>query len=259
MAPVQTASLADGAVLSVLLDQPRGNILSTEMMRALEDALDAHANQQHLKLVLLRGSGNNFSFGASVPEHRAASAPEMLRTFHRLVRRVANYPVPIASVVEGRCLGGAFELVLATHFVFVTEKTVFACPELKLGVFPPVLSVLGPLRLGGALSERLLLTGAELDAAKALHCGFVSEVIPAETDLQAWMLAWYHKHLAPLSAFSLREATWASRNGAGIIRNLREPLDEAEQRYLQRLLQSHDGNEGIEAFLAKRTPVWVDA
>ncbi|MBZ5522125.1 MAG: enoyl-CoA hydratase/isomerase family protein, partial [Acidobacteriia bacterium] len=51
-----------------------------------------------------------------------------------------GYPVPVAALVEGRCLGGAFELALCCHFVFAARSAVFACPEIKLGVFPPVLA-----------------------------------------------------------------------------------------------------------------------
>ncbi len=228
------------------------------MMTEIGDALNAHCADQELKLVVLRGAGGNFSFGASVLEHRRESASTMLAGFHDLIRDVARFPVPVACLVEGQCLGGAFELALASHFVFPTEKAIFACPEIKLGVVAPVLSVLGHHRLGGALAEQMLLTGCEIDAARAWACGFATEVIPDDGDLDTWLLTWFHKNLAPLSAFSLREATRAARQGSGMLASLGTPLDAAERRYLERLLPSHDGNEGIEAFLAKRAPVWTN-
>ena len=91
----------------------------------------------------------------------------MLAAFHALIRTVADYPVPLAAVVQGQCLGGAVELVLACQFVFATASARFACPEIKLGVLPPVLAAIGPLRLGHAVSERLLLSGDSLDAEAA--------------------------------------------------------------------------------------------
>jgi enoyl-CoA hydratase/carnithine racemase len=183
----------------------------------------------------------------------------MLSTFHDLIRDVAAYPVPIAALVQGRCLGGAFELVLACHFVFATESAIFSVPEVKLGVFPPVMSVLGHLRLGSALAERLTLTGAEIGAPALLAAGFLTAVFSAERNGSAQLLEWYRESLAPLSAFALREAAFVTRNGSGILSSLGKPLDLAEQRYNERLLASHDGNEGIEAFLAKREPRWRDA
>ena len=120
MATVTTTLLAEGEVLRLVLDQPRANILSMAMMRELAAALDAHRADRMLKLVVLRGAGGNFSFGASVAEHERSHAPAMLGCFHDLVRRVARFPVPIASLVQGRCLGGGFELALASHFIFTT-------------------------------------------------------------------------------------------------------------------------------------------
>lgn len=259
MGAIETSRLAEGAILRIVLNQPRANILSMAMMAELEEAFSSCREDKKLKLVVLRGAGGNFSFGASVPEHKRDSAPAMLAAFHALVRLVASHPVPVASLVEGRCLGGAFELVLASHLVFATGGAVFACPEIKLGVIPPVLSVLGPGRLGAPLAERMLLTGMELDAKRALASGFVADLVPDGQDPEAWLLAWFGEHLAPLSAFSLREATHAARHGSGILASLEAPLDAVERRYIERLLPSHDGNEGIEAFLAKRPPRWVDA
>ncbi|HQY63007.1 MAG: enoyl-CoA hydratase/isomerase family protein [Myxococcales bacterium] len=247
----------DGAVLHIVLSAPRSNVLTMAMMGEIDAALAAHREQRELKLVVLRGEGEHFSFGASVPEHRADTAPEMLQSFHRLVRAVAGYPVPVASLVLGRCLGGAFELVLASHLVFAARSAVFACPEVKLGVVPPVLCVLGHHRLGGALSERLILTGAEIDAAQAAASGMVAAVIPTEREPREWLREWYDHHLASLSAYALREATWAARHGSGLLQSLGSPLDAAEARYLARVAPSRDGQEGIEAFIARRPPIWT--
>jgi cyclohexa-1,5-dienecarbonyl-CoA hydratase len=95
----------------------------------------------------------------------------MLAGFHAMIRQVAAYPVPIAALVEGSCLGGAFELILACHFVFAAPSAVLGCPEIKLGVFPPVLAAIGSHRLGGPLAERLVMTGASIDAAVAERAG----------------------------------------------------------------------------------------
>jgi cyclohexa-1,5-dienecarbonyl-CoA hydratase len=251
--------LEDGRVLRVVLDEPKGNILSMQVMSALRDALAAHRDRRELRMVLLRGAGGNFSLGASVAEHRKEQARGMLAAFSDLIRDVATYPVPVAALVEGRCLGGAFELVLACHFVFATSTAKLGCPEIKLGVLPPALAVLGPLRLGGSISERLLLTGAELDAQAADRAGLLAGVVAADRDPEEWVLSWYRKNLAPLSAFSLREAVTASRTGSGLLAAVGEPLHVAERRYVERLLPSRDANEGIEAFLEKRAPLWVDA
>jgi cyclohexa-1,5-dienecarbonyl-CoA hydratase len=254
------ASLSeDDTVLSVTLDHPKGNILSVAMIDELEAVLVEHSELASLRLVILRGAGGNFSFGASVPEHTREQAPRMLAAFHRFVRMLAAYPVPVAALVEGRCLGGAFEVVLCCHFIFAAQNAVFACPEIKLGVFPPVLAVLGPLRLPSAAAERLLLTGDEIDAATAGMLGMVTAVLGTDKEPLDAVLEWYRAKLRPLSAFTIRQTTLAGREESPLMKALGTPLSIAEKRYLWTLMPSHDANEGIAAFMERRRPVWKDA
>jgi len=255
---IDAESIEEGRVLRLVLNAPKGNVLTMRMMGELREALATHRDRRTLKMVLVRGAGGTFSLGASVAEHRRDQAPAMLAAFSDLVRDVATYPVPIAALVEGRCLGGAFELVLACHLVFATPSAVMGCPEVKLGVVPPVLSAIGHLRMGGVLSERLLITGTDLDAQTAERLGLLSAVV-SEAEAERQVLRWYRETIAPLSAFTLREATHAARQASGLIEALRGPLQAAERRYLERLLPSHDGNEGIQAFLEKRPPQWSDS
>lgn len=243
-------------LLDVVLDKPKGNVLDARLMGELLQVLDGPAQAAGLKLVVLRGAGGHFSFGASIEEHRRDQAPAMLRTFHALCRAVARHPVPVAAVVEGKCLGGAFELILCCHLVLLAPGAVLACPEIKLGVLPPVLAAIGHLRLGGATAERLLLTGAECKAAEAERLG-LGVLLDGETWPAA--LAWFDRHLRGLSAFSLQQAVRATRQAGGVLQALGEGLDQAEQQYLSQLLPSHDGNEGIEAYLARRPPQWLNA
>lgn len=246
----------DGTLLQIRLNRPKGNVLTQAMMREIGEALASHRDNPELRLVVLRGAGAHFSFGASIEEHQQDRVREMLRDFHALARAIAAYPLPVAAVVEGRCLGGAFELVLCCHLVFATSSARFACPEVKLGVFPPVLAAAGAVRLGGALTERLVLTGQEIDAAEAHRAGFVAEVFDDTAPVDDRVLAWYRATLRPLSAYALRQAVSAARRGSGLVAALGGTLDEIERQYLDRVAASHDGNEGIEAYLARRSPVW---
>jgi len=249
--------MESGRLLRLSLNAPKGNILSQAMMGEISSTLSNHREDPALRLVLLTAEGNHFSFGASVEEHRREQAPVMLAAFHALVRSVAAYPVPIAAVVQGQCLGGAFELVLACHLVFATPNASFACPEVKLGVFPPVLAAIGPMRLGHAVSERMLLTGDSLDAETARLLGFVARLLTADSP-QSDVVRWFQEVMAPLSAFAIRQTTKVSRRSSGILQALGASLSLAERQYLEEVLTSRDGNEGIAAFLERRKPLWRD-
>jgi cyclohexa-1,5-dienecarbonyl-CoA hydratase len=254
---VNATLLEDGTLLRLVLDRPKGNVLTLEMMKALCQALDAQADNAHLRMVFIRGAGNHFSFGAAVEEHRKEQTPSMLAGFHAMIRQVAAYPVPIAALVEGSCLGGAFELILACHFVFAAPSANFGCPEIKLGVFPPVLAAIGDQRLGAPLSERLILTGTTIDAATAEKAGLVSAIF-SSGNAEEEMVGWYQKNLLPLSAFSIRQTNRVTRIGSGILTALGAPLDKIERQYIDELLPSHDANEGIDAFISRRKPNWKD-
>lgn len=247
--------LEAGSVLEIVLDKPKGNVLDSRMMSEISTVLSEHRDGADLRLVVLRGDGGHFSYGASIEEHRRDQAPDLLRTFHSLVRQLASYPAPVAALIDGQCLGGGFELVLACHFLFATPEARFGCPEIKLGVFPPVLAAVGPQRLGSFVAERLLLTGETIDASEAWRLGLLTRVFEDDDPREA-LLGWYRETLAPLSAFALQQGTRALRETAGWMAELDRTLQATEGQYLDEVVASHDGNEGIEAFLARRSPEW---
>jgi cyclohexa-1,5-dienecarbonyl-CoA hydratase len=257
--PIVNATLAeDGTLLRLVLDRPKGNVLTMEMMTALSEALSAHIDNPKMRMVYIRGAGSHFSFGASVEEHVKEKAPAMLARFHDMIRQVAAYPVPIAALVEGSCLGGAFELILACHFVFAAPSAAFGCPEIKLGVFPPVLAAIGAQRLGGPLMEKLILTGIIVDASAAEKAGLVSAIF-SRGNPEEELMEWYRKNLRPLSAFAIRQGTRVARLGSGLITALQDPLAQIERQYVDEVLASNDGNEGITAFIERRKPIWKDS
>jgi cyclohexa-1,5-dienecarbonyl-CoA hydratase len=251
---VRSERIEDGRVHRVTMDAPKGNVLSMAMCAELSTALEERRADPRVKMVLLEGAGDHFSFGASVEEHQADRAAAMLHAFHGFVRTLAAHPVPVAVCVQGQCLGGAFEVAVACHLVFCTARAKMGCPEVKLGVFPPVLAAIGPLRLGHATSERLLLSGGILSAEEATRLGFVTKVVSGADEV----LAWYRENLAPLSAHAIRQATKVSRAASGVLAALDGPLQAAEEQYLREVVPSHDGNEGIAAFLGRRAAVWED-
>jgi len=249
--------LEEGSVLHALLDHPKGNVLTLAMMGDLGAALATHRDDRDLKLVLLQGAGGQLSYGNSVIEHQREQVPAMLAGFHELVRTVARYPVPVAALLEGRALGGPFELALAGHFLLGTPGLLAGAPEVRLGVFAPVLSAMGPLRLGTPLAEKLMLTGGLVSAAELQAAGALSALLDGEPLAAA--LDWFRRELAPLSAFALRQATRAARASAAWRQALDEQLPAAERQYLTEVVASRDGNEGISAFLERRPPRWVNA
>ena len=241
----------DGALLRLRLARPKANIVDAEMIGALHAALDQHRGVAALRGVLLDAEGPHFSFGASVEEHLAERCAAMLSSLHTLILALAGFPVPVLVAVRGQCLGGGLEVVLAGGPIFAAPDAQLGQPEMKLGVFAPAASCLLPWRVNQAVAEDLLWSGRSLDGAAAHAVGLVHTLAD---DPEAAALAYFDEHLAPKSAAALACAVAAAR--APRIRELRERLAEVERLYLDQLMSTRDANEGLAAFLARRSPTW---
>ncbi len=248
---VRTAWEESGRVARVTIDGGdgrKGNVIDLPLLGALRGAL-AEAARPGVKAVLIEGAGDDFSFGASVEEHRPDRVERFLAAFHDLFRWMADVPQVRLAVVRGQCLGGGLELALACQRIVAAPGARLGQPEIRLGVFAPVASVLLPARVGQAAADDLLLTGRSVTADEALHLGLVDEV--ADDPLEA-ARAWVATHVVPLSSSSLRFAARAAH--VGLAAALRDRLAEVERLYLDELMATADAVEGITAFLARRPP-----
>ena len=237
------------------LSHEKGNIITREMMQALRAGLESAGQNPHLRLITIEGEGDDFSFGASIPEHTPEEIAGALPLMHALIDDLLDAPAVTAAVVRGRCLGGGFELALACDLIFAAESAVFGLPEIGLGVFPPAASVLLPCRIGTARAMVPLLTGESRPASEWLADGLVHVTAPSAV-LDAAVDAWFERHLARRSASALRHAVEAAR--ASLVAEVRTTLPRLERLYLDELMRSHDAVEGVQAFLQKRAPVWHD-
>jgi cyclohexa-1,5-dienecarbonyl-CoA hydratase len=254
-APVTRDVLFDSAVHVLWLDAPPGNVVDAGTCDALRRELEAVRAERHAKLVALRGRGEHFSWGASVPDHVRERAPAMLSGLHAAVKDLVSLPVMTAALVSGKCLGGGFELALACGLMLVEDGSVLGSPEIKLGVFAPAATALLEGRVPQALAEEILLTGRNVTAEEAVRWGLANARV-ASGELDVALRAFHESSLAARSAASLRVATAAAR--AARARMLRDRLDAMERVYLEELLPLHDGTEGIHAFMEKRPPRWED-
>src|SRR5512139_1889254 len=118
MKVLRTTSRHDGQHVRIVIDRPKGNIITADVIAALRATLADLRGSACLKLVTIEGAGDHFSFGASVEEHRPEPIRAVLPALHQLVRDLLDVPAPTGAVVRGMCLGGGFEIALACDFVF---------------------------------------------------------------------------------------------------------------------------------------------
>lgn len=261
-----TGEARQGAPVSVSFDSrqtraaftlfhEKGNIVTAAMVSALRAALETVTENPHLKLITIEGAGQDFSFGASIPEHAPGAIERVLPEMHALVYELLEVPAVTAAVVRGRCLGGGFELALACDFILAEQDARFGLPEIALGVFPPAASALLPLRVGYAAATRAILTGASFAAGDPAIAPLIAATAAPGT-LAEEVERWFERHLQPRSAAALRHAAAACR--MGLAAHVRDLLPALERLYLNDLMRTQDAAEGVAAFMDRRSPQWTD-
>lgn len=244
----------DGAVGRLTLNHPPLNILTRELLARVRTELEAFTATPGLRVLLLSAAGKHFSAGADVREHLPPEHAALIPEFMDTVAALDAFPLPVIAAVQGRCLGGGFELVQAADIVVAGESAVFGQPEILLGVIPPAACALLPARVGRGVAAELVYGGDPIPAAEAARVGLVRRVVP-DQELADAALALAGR-IARHSGATLRLAKQALRSseaGASAA-----ALRGQGERYLHGVMTTQDALEGLLAFVEKRAPAWAD-
>jgi len=238
--------ISDANAWHITLNDPPLHILDIAMLEELRDALGRVNNDRHCLIIGATGE-KAFSAGASVQDHLGDRVATMLDRFHACFRILAKLDVITVALVKGAALGGGCELALACDFVLASDRAKFGQPEINLGVFPPVAAYQLSRQLPPRKGLELLLTGESVDATQIANAVFPA----AEFDQRAneWLQKLYRQ-----SASSLRMAKRAFRLAQNA--DFDDRLAAVERLYLEELMKTQDANEGLNAFIEKRKPVW---
>ena len=242
----------DGAVTRVTLTRPPFNILTISMMEALTAALGEAVRRPTLKVLVLDADGKAFSAGVAIEDHMGDRVKPMLTTFHQIFRCLHALDCPTVAVVQGAALGGGAELATFCDLVIASETATVGQPEIKVGVFPPIAALRYPCRIGPARTVQLLLSGQTLSAREAERIGLVDRVVPAaelEAAVAAAVAAFTDKSAAVLQL--TKRALRMARDD-----DFDATLSALEEVYLSQLMHTEDAQEGLQAFVDKRPPVW---
>ncbi len=244
-------------IATITLNRPDVlNALNAEMFDDLEAAFTTLSADSNLRVILLTGSGDRaFAAGADIRGLAATDAISGLAVSQRgqqVFSQIERCGKPVIACINGVALGGGCELALACTLRLASDKARLGLPEAKLGLIPGYGGTQRLTRLiGRSAALRLMLTAAIIDAPEAHRLGLVEEVLPAATLMpRALHLASTIASMSPLGIAGILEAV---NRGAGL------PLDaalHAEAEIFGRLCGTADKQEGLTAFLEKRTPTW---
>lgn len=241
-----------GRVATITINRPeRRNAMDLATLDALNEAWVAAEGDEDIRAVILTGAGDlAFSAGADLKEFAPEAERHRVGPTHPAFFPESVIRKPLVAAVNGACLAGGCELLLACDIRLAVPHATFGLPEPKRGLFPAGGSaVRAPRRLGWAPAMHLLLTGDAIDAETALRIGLVNRIVPA-SDLmdEARAIA---ERVAANSAAAVRAIKECALASDGI------PLEEALERqadYSRRVSASPDAQEGIRAFREKREP-----
>jgi 2-oxoglutaroyl-CoA hydrolase len=235
--------------VDIILDRPPLNVITMAQREQLRVAFEAADADSRVRVIVLRANGEHFSSGGEISGFLEAS-PEHVSQLAWNIAAPARCKKPVVAAGRGYCFGVAFELALACDFRLVTETSVYALPEQRLGMIP---GSGGAARLqkmvGITRAKDIVMRSRRITGFRAHEWGIATDCV-ADADLEKATDALVDelRSFAPL----------AQRTAKKLMNDLEDASlslgIELEGQTYGRLRGSDDFREGVEAFQAKRTP-----
>ncbi|MEE4125249.1 gamma-carboxygeranoyl-CoA hydratase [Pseudomonas viridiflava] len=253
-----------------LIDDPRGfatlwlnrpdknNAFNAQMIRELILALDEVQSQPALRFLLVRGRGKHFSAGADLAWMQQAAELDYntnlddARELAELMYNLAKLKIPTLAVVQGAAFGGALGLISCCDMAIAADDAQFCLSEVRIGLAPAVISPFVVKAIGERAARRYALTAERFSAQRAQQIGLIAEHYPL-TALDEQAALWVDNLLL--------NSPQAMRASKDLLREVGSgELTPALRRYCEsaiaRIRTSAEGQEGLRAFLNKRSPGW---
>ena len=245
----------EGPIGFITLNRPPANSYDLATIEELGRAVQAAAADDEVRAVVVRSALERFFCAGADVKAFADNPPErnmdMVRLAHQVLGRIATVPKIFIAQIQGHALGGGLEIALACDLRYAAEGDYrLGLPEVTLGLLPGNGGTQRLARLiGAARALELMITGRAVTPAEALQLGIVHRLLPAAS------LAEETLNVARALAGGAARAVGAIK--LAVWQGVQLPLEEGlrlERELLEPLFRSHDGQEGIRAFLEKRKP-----
>jgi enoyl-CoA hydratase/carnithine racemase len=253
--PILLREVVDG-VATLTLNRPSArNALSMELMTLLTEELEDIGEDKSIHVVVLAGAGPAFCAGHDLKEIRANPGREIYETLFRqcskLMLTITKLPQPVIAKVHGIATAAGCQLVATCDLAIAADTTRFATPGVNIGLFCSTPMVTLTRAVGRKHAMEMLLTGDMIGSGDAVMFGLINQTVPeAELDSTVQGLAAHIASKSPLTLAIGKEAFY---------RQLDMGLEEAyayASDVMTRNMMARDAEEGIDAFLGKRHPVW---
>lgn len=241
-------------VCTLTMNRPaQMNLLTSEMLSALQQALDSISRDTKIRVVILAAAGKGFCAGHDIKEIRAlkelAKIEQLFAKCSRMMQTLTALPQPVIARVQGAAAAAGCQLVAQCDLAVASEAAKFTTPGVTWGFFCSTPGVAVARNLSRKRAMEMLLTGDLVDARKALEWGLVNRVVAAdqlvaETEALARQIA----EKPPVTVAAGKRAFYEQLElGAAKAYELASCAISASF--------AHDeGRQGMDAFLEKRPP-----
>ena len=251
---------AQGGIATVVLSRPDvRNAFNDEVIAELTDVFARLGDDPQVRAIVLMAEGPAFCAGADLNWMRRMadySREENEQDAEKLafmLRTIYECPKPTIARVQGDVYAGGMGLVAACDMAVSVDTANYCLSEVKLGLIPATIGPYVIRAMGPRASHRYFLTAERFSAAEALRIGFVHEVVPAD-QLDATVSTWVQALLAA-SPNAIKECKKLVQYVAD--RDITRLLIDHTVKAIADIRASDEGKEGVQSFLNKRKPAWV--
>ena len=250
---------AGGLVLTLARPEQR-NSLSEAMLAALQAAIDGVAEDASVRSVVIAAKGKAFCAGHDLKEltaHRRDSDGGrayfelLMRQCAKLMRSIVRCPKPVIAAVQGTAQAAGCQLVATCDLAVASEEATFCTPGVNIGLFCSTPMVAIARNVPRKRAMEMLLLGELLPARQAADYGLVNRVVPADRVLP--------EALALAQAIASKPAVTLAMGKEAFYRQIEMGLGDAYDYAAGVMVQNMmhaESEEGIGAFIEKRTPAW---
>ena len=256
-------TLISNGILRISLNNPNGhNVLSDEMMSALQNSLDNAIIDKNVRVIIVSAEGSSFSAGHDLKELEAGRKntdkgesffKEVMGKCSRLMKSIVNNPKPIIAEVAGVATAAGCQLVASCDLAYAGKSAKFATPGVNIGLFCSTPMVALSRNISNKQSMEMLLTGELVSSEKAEKIGLINKAVD-DSLLQAYTLEIALK-ISKKSSMTLKTGKEAFYKQIDM--TLSNAYDYASNVMVENMLKI-DAEEGINAFIEKRNPNWQD-
>lgn len=253
-APPLEVDHQDGIAVITLNTPDQRNALSVDMMTAVARALEGVAGDETVRVVIIKGAGRVFSSGHNLREMVGRELEHQQQIFAvctEMMQTIQRIPQPVIAQVHGVAAAAGCQLVAACDLAVAAESALFMTPGVRIGLFCSTPMVAVSRAIGLKRAMEMLLTGDAIDAQTAADWGLINRAVADdELDDATWELAQKIASASPLTIRIGKEAFYQQ-----VERTQEEAYDLMSETMAKNAV-TRDAQEGFDAFLAKREPVW---